>query len=92
MKAAEPAKIVDISDFRSWERGCKGKRRRRLRTTDDKFASLNVEEQIAILSHVIGYINASKDLISYGKQVRTNEISKIFEAVENMVIKEFEKL
>ena len=50
----------------------------KLRTTareiDEWFYSLNEWSQRTILSHMIGYLEASKDLISSGRQVWPDEI------------------
>ena len=61
----------------------------KLRTTareiDEWFYSLNEWSQRAILIHMIGYLKASKDLISSGRQARPNEISRIFSVMEDMI-------
>ena len=61
----------------------------KLRTTDREidewFYSLNEWSQRTILSHMIGYLEASKDLISSGKQVRPDEILRAFSVMEDMI-------
>lgn len=83
--AAAPAKVVDISDFGIRMQAQIDKRQKRLWTVDDKFAALNEDRQIYVLCHMIGYIEASNDLIASGKRARSNEISKIFEVMENII-------
>ena len=61
----------------------------KLRTTareiDEWFYSLNEWSQRTILSHMIGYLEASKDLISSGRQARPDEISRTFSVMEDMI-------
>ncbi len=62
-----------------------GKRHRRIRSADDKFSALGGKEQIGVLCHAIGYLEASKDLIASGKQARTDEVSRIFGMLEELI-------
>lgn len=82
--------VVDISNLRGCRKGMveqSGKRQGRTRGIDDKFVSLDERKQRAILSHMIGYMEASKDLISSGRRARNNEVSRIFEVMEDMIDK-----
>lgn len=83
-KAAE-CRIVDIGDFSGRKQGKSERQLRRAQEADDKFASLGERKQRAVLSHMIGYMEAAKDLISSGRQARPNEVSSMFGAMENMI-------
>ena len=37
------------------------------------------------MCHAIGYLEASKDLIASGKQARTDEVSRIFGMLEELI-------
>lgn len=74
--------IVDIGSIGSRKHG---KLQARARGIDERFYSLDERSQWAILSHMIGYMEASRDLISAGKQARPNEISRTFGVMEDMV-------
>lgn len=78
------AKVVSMDDFSRRKKQAQ-KQRRRFQTTDDKFASLDEMRQRSILSYAIGYIKAANDLISSGKQARTNEVSRLFEIIEESI-------
>lgn len=62
-----------------------GKLQTRTRGIDERFYSLDERSQRAILIHMIGYMEASKDLISSGRQAQPNEISRIFSVMEDMI-------
>lgn len=82
MKSAASYNIISINNYGS--RRSK-KQQKRIQTADDKFAALDEIKQRGILSYTIGYIEAAKDIISSGKQAHTNEVSRIFEAMEEMI-------
>ena len=82
---ATAAKVIRIDDYGSRRSRQIVKQQKRIRTVDDKFASLDERSQRAILSHMIGYMRASRELISSGKRAHTNEVSSIFEAMEDMI-------
>lgn len=82
-----PDNIVDISGFRGSGQERMKKQQRRIHTADERFAALDEKSQRYILCHIIGYIEASNNLISSGKRARSNEISSIFEVMENMINK-----
>lgn len=82
IKSAASYNIVSINDYGS--RRSK-KQQKRIQTADDKFAALDEINQRGILSYTIGYIEAAKDMISSGKQAHTNEVSRIFEVMEEMI-------
>lgn len=82
---AVSGKVVDISGFGGRRRAQMDKRQKRIRTADDRFAALDGKSQMYILCHMIGYIEASNDLIASGRRARSNEISSIFEVMENMI-------
>jgi hypothetical protein len=74
--------IIDIGSRGS--RG-HGKLQAKARGIDERFYSLDERSQRAILIHMIGYLEASKDLISSGRQARPDEISRTFSAMEDMI-------
>lgn len=74
--------IIDIGSRGSREHG---KLKAKARGIDERFYSLDERSQRAILIHMIGYLKASKDLISSGRQARPNEISRIFSVMEDMI-------
>lgn len=61
------------------------KQRRRIQTADDKFASLDEMRQRGVLSYAIGYMESARAVISSGKQARTNEVLRLFEAIEESI-------
>ena len=75
-------RIVDIGSIGSRKHG---KLQARARGIDERFYSLNKRSQWAILVHMIGYMEAARDLISAGKPVRPDEISKTFGVMEDMI-------
>lgn len=88
--AVEPAGISDIRDFRRREREWSGRRKKRIRTADDRFAALDEENQRSVICHMIGYMEALNDNILSGKRVRTDEVSRIFESMEKAINKKWE--
>lgn len=62
-----------------------GKLQTRTRGIDERFYSLDERSQRAILIHMIGYMEAARDMISSGKKVRTNEVSRLFEVIEESI-------
>jgi hypothetical protein len=72
-----------------WPELIDSREQEKLRTTareiDEWFYSLNEWSQRTILSHMIGYLEASKDLISSGRQVRPDEILRAFSVMEDMI-------
>ena len=86
-EAAAGCQITAIDSFGSRRNREIEKRQRRIRTADDKFAALDEKSQRTILSYVIGYLEASKDMISSGKPARKDEISRIFETMEELINK-----
>lgn len=86
-QAAAGCQITAIDSFGSRRDRQIGERQRRARTADDKFAALDERSQRVILSYVIGYLEASKDMISSGKPARKNEMSSIFEIMEELINK-----
>lgn len=79
------AKVVSMDDYGSRKKKQAEKQRRRLQTADDKFASLDEMRQRGVLSYAIGYIEAARDMISSGRQARTNEVSLLFEVIEESI-------
>ena len=79
------AKVVSMNDYGSRRKKQAEKQRRRFRTADDKFASLDEMRQRGVLSYVIGYIEAARDMISSGRQARTNEVSLLFGVIEESI-------
>ncbi len=75
-------RIIDIGSRGSREHG---KLQKRARGIDERFCSLDGMSQRAILAHMIGYLEAAKDLISAGRQARPNEISRTFGIMEDMI-------
>ena len=75
-------RIIDIGSRGSREHG---KRQARARGIDERFYSLDERSQRTILIHMIGYLEASRDLISSGRQARPDEISRTFSVMEDMV-------
>jgi len=73
---------VDIGSRDSREHG---KLQARARGIDKRFYFLDERSQRALLSHMIGYLEATKDLLSSGKQVRPNEVSRTFGVMEDMI-------
>lgn len=74
-----------IIDIRSRGNREHGKQRARARGIDERFYSLDERSQRVILSHMIGYMEAAKDLISAGRHARVDEISSAFGVMEDMV-------
>lgn len=74
--------IIDIRSRGSREYG---KLQARVSGIDEKFYSLDEMRQRVVLSHMIGYLEASKDMISAGRQARPDEISGAFGAMEDIV-------
>lgn len=74
-----------IIDIRS--RGFREHGKQRARGIDERFYSLDERSQRTILTHMIGYLEATNDLISAGRKVRTNEITRTFGVIEDMVNK-----
>ncbi len=79
------AKVVNMDDYGSRRKKQAEKQRRRFQTADDKFASLDEMSQRGVLSYAIGYIEAARDMISSGKEVRINEVSRLFEVIEESI-------
>ncbi|MDE6054182.1 MAG: hypothetical protein K2G55_10555 [Lachnospiraceae bacterium] len=79
------AKVVSMNDYGSRRKKQAEKQRRRFQTADDKFASLDEMRQRGVLSYVIGYIEAARDMISSGRQARTNEVSLLFGVIEESI-------
>lgn len=77
-------RIIDIRSRGSREHG---KQRARARGIDERFYSLDERSQRTILIHMIGYLEATNDLILAGRKVRTNEITRTFGVMEDMVDK-----
>lgn len=85
--AIQPAsccQIIDIGIRGSREHG---KLQARAKGIDERFYSLDERSQKTILIHMIGYLEASSDLISSGRHVRPNEISRTFSVMEDMINK-----
>ncbi len=59
--------------------------RRRTQAADYKFATLDGRSQRVILSHMIGYMESAKDLISAGRPANANEVSRIFDVMESSI-------
>lgn len=76
--------IIDIGSRSSREHG---KLQARARGIDERFYSLDERSQRAILSQMIGYLEASQSLISSGRQARRNEVSRTFGVMEDMINK-----
>ena len=74
--------IIDIGSRGSREHG---KLQAKARGIDERFYSLDERSQRAILIHMIGYLEASRDLISSGRQARPDEISRTFSVMEDMI-------
>lgn len=74
-----------IIDIRSRGSRRHGKLQKRARGIDERFYSLDERSQRTILIHMIGYLEASRDLISSGRQARPDEISRTFSVMENMI-------
>lgn len=86
-KVAAECRVVEIGDFNGRKQGKSERQRRRVQEADNKFASLDERSQMGILLHMIGYMEASKDLILSGRRARTNEVSSTFEVMEDMINK-----
>lgn len=82
-QAAACCQVIDFGSSRRQER--LEKRRRRTQAADYKFASLDGRSQRVILSHMIGYMESAKDLISAGRQANANEVSRIFDVMESLI-------
>ena len=72
-----------------WPELIDSREQEKLRTTareiDEWFYSLNEWSQRTILSHMIGYLEASKDMISSRRQVQPDGISRAFSIMEDMI-------
>lgn len=79
MRHAPCCQIIDIGSREH------GKLQTRARGIDGRFYSLDERSQRAILIHMIGYLEAAKDMISSGRQARPDEISRTFSVMENMI-------
>lgn len=77
-----PVSCCQIIDIGSREHG---KLRTKARGIDERFYSLDERRQRTILIHMIGYLEAAKDLISSGRQARPDEISRTFSVMEDMI-------
>lgn len=75
-------RIIDIGSRGSREHK---KLQARVRGIDKRFYSLDERSQRTILIHMIGYLEASRDLISSGRRARPDEISRTFSVMEDMV-------
>lgn len=75
-------RIIDIGSRGSREHK---KLQARARGIDERFYSLDERSQRTILIHMIGYLEASRDLISSGRQARPDEISRTFSVMEDMI-------
>ena len=78
-------KVVSMDDYGSRKKKQAEKQRRRFQTADDKFASLDEMRQRGVLSYAIGYIEAARDMISSGRQAHANEVSRLFEVIEESI-------
>ncbi len=83
--ATHHAPCCQIIDIRSRGSREHGKLQAKARGIDERFYSLDERSQRAILIQMIGYLEASKDLISSGRQARPNEISRTFSVMEDMI-------
>lgn len=88
---AEPAGIADIRDFCTRRQGLADKRKKSIRTADERFAGLDEESQRYVLSYVIGFMEALSDNILSGKKVHQNEVSHIFEVMERVTDKKWKE-
>ncbi len=79
------AKVVSMGDYGSRRKKQAEKQRQRFQTADEKFASLDGMSQRGVLSYAIGYMEAARDKISSGRQVRANEVSRLFEIIEKSI-------
>lgn len=77
--------VISITDFSTRKQECRERRQKRIRTADSRFASLDRAAQRNILSHMIGYMEASRDLIASGRRVHTNEVSAVLGYMEEMI-------
>ncbi|MDE7274225.1 MAG: hypothetical protein K2N95_14405 [Lachnospiraceae bacterium] len=78
-------KVVSMDDYGSRKKKQAEKQRRRFQTADDKFASLDEMRQRGVLSYAIGYIEAARDMISSRRQAHANEVSRLFEVIEESI-------
>lgn len=86
--ASRPAalgKVISMNDFGNRGSRGHGKLQARARGIDERFYSLDERSQRIILSHMIGYLKASKNLISSRRQARPDEISRTFNVMEDMI-------
>lgn len=74
--------IIDIGSRGSREHG---KLQAKARGIDERFYSLDERSQRTIMSYMIGYLEAAKDLISSGRQAWPDEISRAFSVMEDVV-------
>lgn len=74
--------IIDIGSRGSREHG---KLQAKARGIDERFYSLDERSQRTIMSYMIGYLEAAKDLISSERQARPDEISRAFSVMEDVV-------
>ncbi|MEH2960093.1 hypothetical protein [Candidatus Merdisoma sp. JLR.KK006] len=82
---ANCCQIVSIAEFGSRRSRQAEKQHRRIQTADDKFASLDEMSQRSILAYAIGYMESARNLISSGRPARANEVSRIFEVMEESI-------
>ncbi len=80
--AKRPGACCQIIDIGSREHG---KLQAKARGIDER-------SQRTILIHMIGYLEASKDLISSGRQARPDEISRTFSVMEDMINEEMSNM
>lgn len=83
---AVPGKIVDIGSL-GGRKAAAGKQQRKIQRMDAKFASLDERLQRVILSYMIGYLEAAKDLISSGRQADPDVVSSVFGVMEDVINK-----
>ena len=77
--------VISISDFSIQKQVRRERRQKRIQKADSRFASLDAMSQRNILSHMIGYMEASRNLIASGRRVHANEVSDVLGYMEEMI-------
>lgn len=83
--ATHHAPCCQIIDIRSRGSREHGKLQAKARGIDERFYSLDERSQRTIMSYMIGYLEAAKNLISSGRQARPDEISRAFSVMEDVI-------
>jgi hypothetical protein len=84
-EATAYAKVVNISDYKGRKEEKARVKQKKIQSADKKFAALGETGQRKVLCYMIGYMEASKDLLTSGKPGRGNEVSTIFQEMEELI-------